>query len=77
MKKVPLKSTELNSWYPDEVTNKIRGLHSKDKLQEKLYRKHQIHTNSNARVAVDSLNQLLALMADNPVRIYLRCAFRI
>lgn len=32
-------------------------------------------TNGDARVAVDSLNQLFALMADDPVRINLRSAF--
>lgn len=32
-------------------------------------------TNSDARVAVDSLNQLFALMADDPVGINLRGAF--
>lgn len=32
-------------------------------------------TNSNARITVDCLNQLFALMANNPVRVNLRCAF--
>lgn len=34
-----------------------------------------LHTNSNARIAVDSLDQLLALMPDHPVRVNLRGAF--
>lgn len=32
-------------------------------------------TNSNARITVDCLNELFALMANNPVRVNLRCAF--
>lgn len=34
-------------------------------------------TNSNARITVDCLNQLLALMTNNPVRVNLRCALGI
>lgn len=39
------------------------------------FTQHLLLTNSNARVAVDGLNQLFALMADNPVRINLGGAF--
>lgn len=34
-----------------------------------------LHTNSNARITVDSLHQLFALMPDHPVRVNLGGAF--
>lgn len=78
MKNVPLKSTALNSSKPELKQEMFQNLFVATTLS--IHRKMPVvilRTNSNARVAVDSLHQLLALMPDHPVGVNLGGALRV